>query len=44
LIGYQLPTIDGERTDLHFITETMTEILNTLRLREAKEIFSEPAA
>ncbi len=35
-----LPTIDGERMDLHFITETMTEGLNTLRLRAAKEIFS----
>jgi hypothetical protein len=35
-----LPTIDGERTELHFVTETMTEGLNTLRLHEAKEVFS----
>lgn len=35
-----LPTIDGETTELHFVTETMTEGLNALRLREAKEIFS----
>jgi hypothetical protein len=35
-----LPTIDGERGELHFVTETMTEGLSNQRLREAEEIFS----
>ena len=35
-----LPTIEGDSTDLHLITETMAEGLNSLRCREAEEIFS----
>jgi hypothetical protein len=35
-----LPTIEGDSTALHEVTETMAEGLNSLRSREAEEIFS----
>lgn len=35
-----LPTIDGESTEIRAVTEKMIEGLNTLRCREAEEIFS----
>ncbi len=35
-----LPTIDGESTNIRAVTEKMIEGLNTLRCREAAEIFS----